>query len=214
MRGSIGAGLALLVRVIGLPVVLLVASFFLGVALGLGRYAVVALVPGALCGLGAYAALRDIHRLASTRGKVTARLATIAFAAIAAGVVVFVSWEAHRAAAGLMSYEPAAIGSMRTLTNAQDVYRRGGAKTSGHGGYAPSLRALGDAGLIDATLASGTRQGYGFTLLHADPFTWSALASPRYYAGPPQRFFFVDESGVIRFSSAGPATASDSAIGG
>ena len=109
------------------------------------------------------------------------------------------------------SREAGAIGALRTLTTAQALFREGDKDHNGILDYAPSLAAIGRCSLIDPKLASGTKRGYTFRILRADPFTWSATASPRRSG---ERYFFVDESGVIRFSMGSMPTSMSTAIGG
>ncbi len=68
--------------------------------------------------------------------------------------------------------EGSSISAMRTLHGAQFTY----ASTYGNANYAPTLVALGTPGLIDATLASGTKSGYAYDVARTD-FTNIAPAS-------------------------------------
>jgi prepilin-type N-terminal cleavage/methylation domain-containing protein len=114
------------------------------------------------------------------------------------------------------SNESAAIGALRTLTTAQALFREGDRDRDGVLDYATSLTELNRYGsLIDPVLASGTKQGYSFTIVSDDNrFVWSSTAEPVTPGKSGDRYFFVDESGVIRFSTTTTATASDTAIGG
>jgi Domain of unknown function (DUF4190) len=105
--------------------------------------------------------------------------------------------------------EMSAVGSLRAISTSETTYA-----SSYVGGYSPDLASLGlpkagmehnaqAAGLIDDMLASGTKFGYRFTYaagkkedgridtytVHADPITPGETG---------KRFFFIDESGVIR----------------
>jgi hypothetical protein len=112
------------------------------------------------------------------------------------------------------SNEAAAIGALRTLTTAQALFREGDKDNDSVLDYASSLEEIQRAGLIDRVLASGLKQGYRFRIIQGNQFTWSAEAYPDQPGVSGDRSFFVDESGVIRFSTAGPATADSTAIGG
>jgi competence protein ComGC len=100
------------------------------------------------------------------------------------------------------SNEAAAVGALKAVSTAQESYREGDLDRNGVRDYAPSLQALAAAGLIDAALASGTKQGYQFTL-ESNPgqsgqYHWGASAAPRHPGKSGDRFFSVDESGVIQ----------------
>jgi len=115
------------------------------------------------------------------------------------------------------SGEATSIGSLRTLSTAQAIYREGDKDRNGTLDYAASLGDLARVGLIDPAFGSGTKRGYRFEILEAGEKTWSATAVPLVPGKDGDRTFFVDESGVIRFrlSPTGePATVEDAAIGG
>jgi type II secretory pathway pseudopilin PulG len=103
--------------------------------------------------------------------------------------------------------EIAAVGALRTIATAQAVFREGDKDQNGKLDYAGSLKALGDAQLVDGVLASGTKQGYLFKVRTGkDPlFDWSANADPAVPKTTGDRWFFIDQSGVIRSSTTGPA---------
>jgi hypothetical protein len=112
------------------------------------------------------------------------------------------------------SNEASAIGALRTLTTAQSLFREGDKDKNGLLDYSGSLEQLGKLSLIDGVLASGKKQGYRFVILQAGQFTWSATAEPVMPGETGKRSFFVDESGVIRFSTSGEATSLSSPVGG
>ena len=100
------------------------------------------------------------------------------------------------------SNEAGAIGALRTLTTAQALFREGDKDGNGKLDYATSLQALAAAGLIDTALGSGTKQGYQFEInipagTSSETF-WGGAATPRSPGKSGDRFFFVDETGVIR----------------
>jgi prepilin-type N-terminal cleavage/methylation domain-containing protein len=112
------------------------------------------------------------------------------------------------------SNEASAISSMRTIGSAQATYLSTiGSNTT----YADTLEKLGpgegNASLIDGTLAGGTKTGYAFTLTHnaGTPTEFSANANPS-SASTGTRYFFVNESGVIRADSLAAATAESTPI--
>lgn len=74
--------------------------------------------------------------------------------------------------ATLVTAGVAAAGALRELVRAQAQHRAGGA-------FAPTLRALGAARLVDEGLARGARDGYAFTLHRsATASAWIATACP------------------------------------
>ena len=109
--------------------------------------------------------------------------------------------------------EGSAVSSLRTLHGAQATYQA----TSGNGNYAGSNAAAGDivglgelntAGLIDLTLASGTKSGYGFLANNFDvltgatpnPASFSCVARPTGPSGitaTGTRVFGIATDGVI-----------------
>ena len=130
--------------------------------------------------------------------------------------------------ARITANEGAAIAAMRTLSSAQVSFQAGcyvDASGDGVGDYGTLAQlhepdaASGVSGFIDETLASGSKQGYSFTMNpvpggDGSPPTYTCNADPQ----SPQtgrRTFFVDESGVIRFDSMGAAaTAASPPVGG
>ena len=94
--------------------------------------------------------------------------------------------------------ESAAIGALRTLTAAQTQYH------NAEGQYAAAIGDLYDAAdpanqYIDATLATGSKSGYSFTVTAAaDPTVgWNGTAAPLSAGKSGVRTFTVDESGII-----------------
>ncbi|MHC4660509.1 MAG: hypothetical protein ACYS8W_02350 [Planctomycetota bacterium] len=90
--------------------------------------------------------------------------------------------------------ETAAIACMRTISSTMEMY------CSRYGAYPGSLKKLGDAQYIDQQLASGVRKGYKFRITKASKDYWAATAVPVNGKG---RGFWVDFTGVIRFSTDG-----------
>jgi type IV pilus assembly protein PilA len=101
--------------------------------------------------------------------------------------------------------EASAISSLRTLTTVSETYR------TRFQSYATNLSDLQASNYIDNVMGSGLKSGYTFTYTGAAD-TWSCTADPVAKGSSGDRFFFVDQTGVIRFSSTGTATASSSAI--
>ena len=102
--------------------------------------------------------------------------------------------------------EAAAIGSMRTLSTAAEQYRLR------QGSYPTTLQDLAavDPALVDSELANGLRNGYNFEL-SGQQSTFECNADPVSANGT--RFFYVDETGVIRQSASGAAGPTDNPVG-
>lgn len=120
--------------------------------------------------------------------------------------------------------ESSAVASLRTLATVQVTY-----ESTYQNGFAPSLPALGppaggtpptasNAGLIDAVLAGGVKSGYSFTYTPIDSNSDGKVDSFTITAAPfapgqtGDRFYFVDQTNVIRFNVGAPATAASTPI--
>ena len=101
--------------------------------------------------------------------------------------------------------EASCISSLRTLTTVNEQYR------TRFQTYAGALGDLNSEGYIDSVLASGTKSGYTFAYAGAAN-TGSCTADPETAGTTGDRYFFVDQSGVIRFSSTGTATSTSAPI--
>ncbi|MEK7270202.1 MAG: hypothetical protein AAB215_04580 [Planctomycetota bacterium] len=95
--------------------------------------------------------------------------------------------------------ESSAIASLKTLVTAQEQYK----STSGSATYA-TLEQLSATTpqYVDSVLGEGKKSGYRFILVVGTPAdsNWYAHAIPISSAKTGNRAFFVDSSGVIRFS--------------
>jgi len=119
--------------------------------------------------------------------------------------------------------EASAVASLRAISTGQASYQQ----TFGVG-YAPSLAALGPGGggpptaaaadLIDQVLASGAKTGYVFLYSPVDANgdgrfdSYTIQANPIVPGQSGSKYFFTDESNVIRFSLLGPATVASPPI--
>ncbi len=84
--------------------------------------------------------------------------------------------------------------------------------TVGAGQYAADLPALQAASLIDSVLGSGTKDGYSFASGgSANNFT--ITGAPLTAGTTGTRYFFSDQSGVIRYSTGAAANNSSSPLG-
>ena len=121
--------------------------------------------------------------------------------------------------------EASAVGSVRTINTAEITY----ASTYPECGFAPLLSLGGaggsatGAGLLDSVLASGNKSGYAFTAAASggtNPCTAGGVPNTNYtVTGNPlsagqtgQRYFFSDQSGVIRANNGAAATATSNAL--
>ena len=116
--------------------------------------------------------------------------------------------------------EASAVGSMRTINTAAVTY------STTYGGYPAALTNLGPAAsatstsadLVDSVLAGGTKSGYSFSWSAAMPDSAGNRQSYAIFSQPitpgttGQRYFYSDQSGVIRANSAGGATANSTPI--
>jgi len=119
----------------------------------------------------------------------------------------------------MLANEASATQSVRSIATAEYVYF-----TTYGMGYSNTLLDLGGgqsapssttAGLIDDPLSSGVKTGYSFTYTPASP---NSVGSPQTYTLNAQpvvpgstgaRYFYVDQTGVIRQNSNGPAGNAD-----
>jgi len=117
--------------------------------------------------------------------------------------------------------EASAVGSLRTINTACVTY-----STTYGSGFPSALTTLGSAGsgptsasaaLIDNVLAGGTKSGYTFVYSAGSPTggvipTYTVAANPQVPGQTGLRYFFTDQSGVIRFNLSQSATVSDSPL--
>ncbi len=126
--------------------------------------------------------------------------------------------------ARMLANEGAAAQSCRNVTTADVVY-----STTYGIGYSTTLARLGpaagngptsfaNAALIDDVLASGTKSGFQFiytpTSIDAsgNPQGFTLQANPMAPGVTGQRYFYTDQSGVIRQKISGPAGPNDQPI--
>lgn len=131
--------------------------------------------------------------------------------------------------ARITANETSAVGSLRTLNTVLVQYTSTYQTAPGAGpncGYPPALANLGPAptpsaataDLIDAVLAAGTKSGYLFTYVQTAVDTngcgssYTVIGDPVTPGTTGQRYFFTDQSGVIRQNTAAQATATDNPI--
>ena len=111
--------------------------------------------------------------------------------------------------------EAAAIGGLRSLFEAEEMFRDQDKDHDGVLQFAPNFQTLVQFGaLIDTVLATGTKMGYVYTIVTADPWRFEAIASPLSPGRSGDRYFFIDDTGLILFSVTGPATSRSMPVGG
>jgi prepilin-type N-terminal cleavage/methylation domain-containing protein len=102
--------------------------------------------------------------------------------------------------------QASAISTLRTLVTANEQYK------VRFSSYAGSLADLDAEGYIDPSVGSGVKAGYNFGYVTSG-IDFSCSATPVSVNVTGSIYYFVDASGVIRFSSIGAATSTDSALG-
>ena len=101
--------------------------------------------------------------------------------------------------------EASAISSLRTLTTVNEQYR------TRFGDYSDSMTSLSAEGYIDSVLGAASKSGYTFTYAGGTN-TWTTSTVPTTAGTTGDRGFFVDQSGVIRFTSSGTASSTSPPI--
>ena len=107
--------------------------------------------------------------------------------------------------------EASAIGSMRTINASLAIYiERNSAQAYG------TLTDLETDGYVDNVLGGGAKQGYLFAItpVSGGQYEYSSAAKPAVLDQTGNRYFFTNQSGVIRFGSESPASSTSAAIGG
>lgn len=113
----------------------------------------------------------------------------------------------------MQANEASAVSSLRAICSANTLYER-----NYQNGFAPTLAALGpvpgggpptaaNADVLDPLVAGGIKSGYQFTYASAAPDKFVVNANPLSAGQTGNKFFFVDQSMVIRFETVGPANA-------
>jgi prepilin-type N-terminal cleavage/methylation domain-containing protein len=110
--------------------------------------------------------------------------------------------------ARLNANEASAISALRTISSACISFR------SVNAAYPATLTSLSGATppYIDAVLGAGVKGGYSFSITASSANTFSATARPQAYQTTGTRSFFVDESGVIRWTDANADATSASDV--
>ncbi|MDD5512487.1 MAG: prepilin-type N-terminal cleavage/methylation domain-containing protein [Candidatus Omnitrophica bacterium] len=110
--------------------------------------------------------------------------------------------------ARMNSNETVAMNSLKAAADAAVMFR------ASNIAYPPDLGTLATVypPYIDSSLGSGSKSGYDFTF-SGSTNTFTATARPQSFRSSGIRSFFVDESGVIRFTDQDfPATSADNIV--
>jgi prepilin-type N-terminal cleavage/methylation domain-containing protein len=111
--------------------------------------------------------------------------------------------------------EASAVGTIRTVNTAAVMY------STTYGNYPPALTDLGPstsptstaADLVDTPVASGVKSGYKFSYTAGSTYlTYSLTASPSTQNVTGQRYFYSDQSGVIRYNLTTTASSTDNPL--
>jgi len=100
--------------------------------------------------------------------------------------------------------EASAQASLRTVITVSEQHRKR------FNAYPASLAALATNNYVDSTLGAGVKSGYTFVLVGTTT-TWTCTANPT-ITSDGERYFFVDESGVIRWAVGVAASVSSPPI--
>ncbi len=120
-----------------------------------------------------------------------------------------ISARAQQDSISVSTNEGRAIKSLRTILEAETTYQR----TVGNGEYG-DLKQLHEAGLIDKTLESGTKDGYRFLIVVkkstlTSPPSVDLVARPIEYGKSERRSFYLTEVGTLLTSEAKDAPLSE-----
>ncbi|MGH7298490.1 MAG: hypothetical protein ACRELB_26355, partial [Polyangiaceae bacterium] len=98
--------------------------------------------------------------------------------------------------------EDAAIALLKRIAKAQELFRDEDRDGNGISDYTEKLGDLSLAGLTLSGKMKGSNQaivdGYTFRVLRADPLHWAGDARPERPGRTGDRFFYIDETGIIR----------------
>ena len=92
-----------------------------------------------------------------------------------------------------------AVGTLKTFNTGPALFREGDKDQDGNFDYG-TLRELSDAGLVDAVTGSGTKLGYLYAVQPApatSEFLWAATASPERPSDTGDRYFMINQAGVV-----------------
>lgn len=108
----------------------------------------------------------------------------------------------------VVAIEGIAIANLKILSNACHMYHLD------NGSFPSALSDLNVSNppYVDAVLASGTKQRYKFTYVQVSADSFTLNADPTSTGLLKGRYFFVNESGIIRYNATQQAGPDDQAI--
>ncbi|MDC3378850.1 hypothetical protein OAX78_01025 [Planctomycetota bacterium] len=124
----------------------------------------------------------------------------LVFAAVATDVITSVGGRSGK------SRDMAPIGSMKTISAAQALFRESDKEQDGRHDYGTLTELSQHGQLVDSLLGSGTKQGYTYQATYSarvPEFQWMATAAPVSSAAG-DRFFATNQDGVVYHTTAGP----------
>ncbi len=148
-------------------------------------------------------------RVQSARGFTLVELMiVIALIAVIAAIAIPNLIEARKNA-----NESASIGALKAILTAEILFYTRDPDFDG-ADYALTLGELSTYKLIDPELGSTTKQGYRYEIhdATAHPYDWHAHSYPLVPGRSGERYFYIDETGVIRFKRTGEANLVDPEI--
>ena len=124
----------------------------------------------------------------------------------------------------MVTNESAAASALRSICTVEVTY-----ESTYNLGYSPNLASLGppapgnlptanNADFIDSVLASGIRNGYNFVYVPIDtrgtgkPDAFTVNANPLSPGQTGEKYFYADQTNVIRWKLGGPADANSTPI--
>ena len=110
--------------------------------------------------------------------------------------------------------EASAVGTLRTINTSSVAF------SITYGNFPPLLANLGPstsptstaADLVDTPVASGVKSGYNFAYTASSTYQQYSITGSPASSTSGQRYFFTDQSGVIRVNLSSPATSTDNPL--
>ena len=109
----------------------------------------------------------------------------------------------------IIANEGTALGSLRAINNSCQLYNMN--REEYPGSLSDLVEPVSNPPYIDATLATGKKQGYEF-IYSLSPTGFTVNANPVSISLLKGRYFYMDESGVMRRKSGSPAGANDEIV--
>lgn len=110
----------------------------------------------------------------------------------------------------VVANESAALGNLKAINNACQLYH------VNEETYPSSLADMAEPAAsppyLDNTIASGRKQSYQFNYSLVDNDHFTVNANPTSTGLLKGKYFYLDESGIIKFSSSGPAGPDDEVV--